>query len=80
MGSTGIHGVETIVSKVYILKGKKRIAIYWSDKTYSGDYTCLFEWKLAYESEEGICHENWKDDLGLSFLSFFHSPLAEKEP
>ncbi|MCP5104347.1 MAG: hypothetical protein GY950_13245 [bacterium] len=76
MGLTGYHGQETVYSDPYTLKGKKRIAIYWSDEGKGSYGIVQFTWKFAVG--DGLGCFDWQFDLGSAF--FFHNPLEEIEP
>ncbi len=69
-------GVDIIYSDPYTLKGKKRIAIYWSDEGKGSYGIVQFTWKFAVG--DGLGCFDWQFDLGSAF--FFHNPLEEIEP
>ncbi len=78
MGLTGLHGQATVYSDPYILKGKKSIAIYWSERNNGYGGMVKFQWMVDYEEGEGCLPDDWK--YGLGRVLFFHDPSYEWEP
>ncbi len=78
MGLTGLHPSETVYSDPYTLKGKRQIAIYWSEREGGDGAMVQFEWKLAIEEGLACFPDSWKLDLGSGV--FYHNPSEEKEP